>query len=174
MSLRSIRKRCESALRHIEVPAPFVIEEFCQEISRRGHRPLHLLPKLTRLGPCGVWLALPEGDYIFYESDTSQLHREHIILHELGHLLCHHRPTEVIDGKVLTQLLPSLDPTVVRRVLGRTTYTAVEEQEAEVVASVVRERVEGTKPRAVVAAGHRDDIRAWSDDVVVERLRATL
>jgi len=83
MSLRSIRKRCESALRHIEVPAPFVIEEFCQEISRRRHRPLHLLPKMTRLGPCGVWLALAEGDYIFYESDTSQLHREHIILHEL-------------------------------------------------------------------------------------------
>jgi len=174
VSLRSIRKRCESALRHIEVPAPFVIEEFCQEISRRRHRTLHLLPKLTRLGPCGVWLALPEGDYIFYESDTSQLHREHIILHELGHLLCHHRPTEVIDGKVLTQLLPSLDPTVVQRVLGRTTYTAVEEQEAEVVASLVRERVEGAKPRAVVGAGHRDDIRAWSDDVVVERLRATL
>jgi len=129
---------------------------------------------MTRLGPCGVWLALAEGDYIFYESDTSQLHREHIILHELGHLLCDHRPTEVIDGKVLTQLLPTLDPTVVRRVLGRTTYSAVEEQEAEVVASLVRERVEGTKPLAVVGAGHRGDIRACSDDVVVESLRATL
>src|SRR6185436_10468256 len=58
---------------------------------------LHLLPKQTRLGPCGVWLSLPEVDYVFYEPETSQLHREHIILHELGHLLCEHQPTEVID-----------------------------------------------------------------------------
>jgi len=81
-------------------------------------------------------------DYVFYEAETSQLHREHIILHELGHLLCEHQPTEVLDEEVVAQLLPDLNPAVVYRVLGRTTYTAIEEQEAEMLASLVRGRVE--------------------------------
>ena len=173
-SLRSIRKQCEIALEGVPVPNPFDINDFCRVISSRRRRALHLVPKQTRLGPCGVWLSLPDADYVFFESETSQLHREHIILHELGHLLCEHQPTEVIDEEVIAQLFPDLNPTVVHRVLGRTTYTAVEEQEAEVLASLVRERVEhelratrkrGGDPKSGVVGPDRD---------VVDRLRDAL
>lgn len=48
------------------------------------------------------------------------------------------------DGRprphLLDNLLPSLDTTVVRQVLARTTYSAVEEQEAEMIASLVLAR----------------------------------
>jgi hypothetical protein len=110
-------------------------------------------------------------DYVFYEHETSQLHREHIILHELGHLLCEHQPTEVIDAEVVAQLFPHLNPAVVHRVLGRTTYTAVEEQEAEMLASLVRERVEHESRER---GGEPESLMAGPDHDAVERLRDAL
>jgi len=174
MSLRSIRRQCESALEGVPVPNPFDINDFCRVISVRRQRALHLVPKQTRLGPCGVWLSLPDVDYVFYEPETSQLHREHIILHELGHLLCEHQPTEVIDEEVIAKLFPHLNPTVVHRVLGRTNYTAIEEQEAEMLASLVRRRVEH-ELRATRKRGR--DSESWMvgpDRDVVDRLRDAL
>ena len=174
MSLRSIRKQCESALEGVPVPNPFDINDFCRVISTRRGRALHLVPKQTRLGPCGVWLSLPDVDYVFYEPETSQLHREHIILHELGHLLCEHQPTEVIDEEVITRLLPDLNPTVVRRVLGRTTYTAVEEQEAEMVASLVRDRADHELRASQSGGAYPESLIAGPEREVVDRLRDAL
>ena len=141
MDLRAVRRRCESTLRDVSVPSPFDVRAFTATVSSRRGRPIHLLPKSARLGPCGVWLAMPSADYVFFENATSPLHREHIILHELGHLLRNHAPTEVIDDRALRLLLPTLDVDVVRRVMGRTNYTAIEEQEAEMIASLVLDRV---------------------------------
>jgi hypothetical protein len=136
-------------------------------VSRRRGRPIHLLPKSAPVGPCGVWLAMPSADYVFFENATSPLHREHIILHELGHLLRDHAPTEVIDDRALRLLLPTLDLDVIRRVIGRTSYSAVEEQEAEMIASLVLDRVEfRTAPRDIVS----DSEVA----VVIGRLESTL
>jgi hypothetical protein len=132
------------------------------------------VPKDTRLGPCGVWISLPDVDYVFYEAETSQLHREHIILHELGHLLCEHQPTEVVDEEVIAQLFPNLNSTVVHSVLGRTTYTAVEEREAEMVASLVRERVELELRDARERAEIAEPWLAGPDHEVVDRLRDVL
>jgi len=156
------------------VPNPFDINDFCGVISERRQRALHLVPKQTRLGPCGVWLSLPDVDYVFYEPETSQLHREHIILHELGHLLCEHQPTEVIDGEVIGKLFPHLDPTVVLRVLGRTNYTAVEEQEAEMIASLVRGRVDDELRASAKRHGESQSWMVGPDRDAVDRLRDAL
>jgi hypothetical protein len=40
----------------------------------------------------GAWLATPTCDYIFFPADVHPLHRTHILLHELAHMLCGHRP----------------------------------------------------------------------------------
>lgn len=140
MDLEAVRRRCEATLREVEIPAPFDIDAFAESVSRRRGRPLHLIPKGTGLGPCGVWLAFPQADYVFFEADTTALHREHIILHELGHLICDHTVSPVMDDQALREFLPGIDPGVVRRALGRTRYSAVEEQEAEVIATLVLER----------------------------------
>jgi hypothetical protein len=137
VNMKTLRQRCERLLREVEVPEPFDVRVFADAISRRRGRPLRLLAKSSPIGPCGMWLALPETDLVFYEAATSRLHREHIIVHELAHLLAAHEPGEPLDAALLSSLLPSLDPSVVRRVLARTTYSAVEEQEAEMIASLV-------------------------------------
>ena len=164
MDLKSVRRRCDDALARVPVPTPFTVEAFAELISNYRGRPLRLIPKQTSFGPCGVWLALPDADYVFYEPQTSALHRDHIILHELGHLLCQHTASELVDDQVVRELFPSLDVRIVQRVLGRTTYTAVEEQEAEMIASMVRERVSG-----ISAA--RD---GRYDDIVLDRFQAAL
>jgi hypothetical protein len=163
VDLRGVRRRCEARLRAVEIPDPFELRAFADVISRRRGRSLTLLAKQTSLGPCGVWLALPDADYVFYEPRTSALHQQHIILHELGHLLHEHEPSERLDDDVLQQLFPTLDAHVVRRVLGRSSYTAVEEQEAEMVASLLSER---TQRRVLTSrtVGPSDGVtdRLWS------------
>jgi hypothetical protein len=110
---------------------------------------------------------MPSADYVFFEIATSPLHREHIILHELGHLLRDRAPTEVIDDRALRLLLPTLNVDVVRRVMGRTSYTAVEEQEAEMIASLVLDRV-------MVRAAPRDVVSDSEVAAVIGRLESTL
>ena len=64
------------------------------------------------------------------------------------------------------ELFPGLSADMVKRVLGRTSYNDVEEQEAEMIASLVSEQVhrrEALKPS-----------KSDSDFGLVERLQSTL
>ena len=88
--------------------------------------------------------------------------------------MCEHQPTEVIDEEVIAQLFPDLNPTVVHRVLGRTTCTAVEEQEAEMVASLVRERVDHELRATRPGGDDPESSIAGPDREVVDRLRDAL
>ena len=89
---------------------------------------------------------------MFYERRTTALHQRHIVLHELGHLVCNHDAPPAMTDAASRMLLPHLDPAMVRRMLGRTYYSAVEEQQAEYVASLIHERISvwGPEPAAVV------------------------
>ncbi|MET0135537.1 MAG: hypothetical protein ABW215_18310 [Kibdelosporangium sp.] len=120
------------------IPRPFDLVTFCAHVEKlRGRRlVLKPMPGLSAAAPCGMWLSLAETDFVLFEPNTSQLHSEHIILHELAHMLCDHRLT--MDSSVLARLLPSIDPAIVKRVLGRVNYATEQEQEAEMLASLIR------------------------------------
>lgn len=77
MRLRVIRQRCEATLQEVNLPSPFTVSAFCDVVSERRGRRICLTPKENRLGPCGLWLAMDDADYVFYEKDTSLVHREH-------------------------------------------------------------------------------------------------
>lgn len=142
MSFRQLRNRCEAMVRGIEIPDPFSILAMSGTISARRGRPLHLHPSPgALLGPCGMWVATAGSDYVLYDGATSRLHQEHIILHEFGHLLCAHEPAETADvGMIARALGSSLDGELLGRVLKRDRYDEAEEQEAEMVASLLRQR----------------------------------
>ncbi|MGH3512086.1 MAG: hypothetical protein ACRDRB_07395 [Pseudonocardiaceae bacterium] len=74
-------------------------------------------------------------DYVFYDSQTSLPHQEHIILHEIGHMLCDHDQGE--RDPQLHWHIDVTDQNLVRRVLPRIRYTDRQEQEAELVASII-------------------------------------
>src|SRR5581483_197463 len=149
MDLQVLRTRCEARLGELQLPIPFDVQQFCHSIGERRSRPILLHSIDSPAGPCGTWLAAPASDHIFYERQTSPLHQEHIILHEISHLLCGHRGGSVSDGELRDLLLPDLRPEMVESVLRRRAYGTDDKQEAELLASLILERVARTRsPRA--------------------------
>ncbi len=137
--MESLRRRCERRLRGIRIPEPFDLDAFCREVElHRGRRLLRRpVPGLSAGAPCGLWIGTDRADHVFYDPGTSPLHAEHIVLHELAHILSEHTLGQ--DGS-LAQLFPDLDPATVSRMLGRVAYTNAQEREAEMMASLIRGR----------------------------------
>jgi sirohydrochlorin ferrochelatase len=122
----------------LDVPDPFDLDELLRRVAAKRGRPIELRPLRTSVGAaCGFWVATRSVDYICYEEDTSRLHQEHIVLHELGHIVCGHRQRDDAVALLARVLLPNLDPEVVRRVLSRTVYSHPDEEQAELFATVV-------------------------------------
>ncbi|RKS97079.1 hypothetical protein BX286_6890 [Streptomyces sp. 3211.6] len=133
---RGLRRRCEQRLAELDLPDPFTVEDFRALLEDLRGRPIVLEP-LPALGtdlPCGLWIALPSIDVVYYEERTSPAHQDLIKLHELGHVLCGHSGS--LELSRLAALLPDLTPELVAEVLGagRTSYETAEEQEAEMLA----------------------------------------
>lgn len=137
---RRLRKRCAALARDLPRPVPFDAIALCGMVAAQRGRPIRLIPIADLTGVCGLWMATDTADLIFYQQATTPPHQEHIILHELSHLLCDHYPSARPHATLVERLLPDLDPALVRRVLGRTGYATEEEREAELLASLIRER----------------------------------
>lgn len=141
-----MRRRCARLLRQYHVPKPFDVRKFTAGIEEQRGRRIVLVPTPTKSrSPCGLWLSTDGCDYIFFEAGTSPLHQMHIILHELGHMLCEHSGVNPYGAEFLRTALPTIDPEAVRRVLGRSAFTADDEREAEVFATLVGQKGEITE-----------------------------
>jgi len=161
MRTKEIHRHCRDLVRDLDVPFPFDVQQFCAGLAARRGRPIDLCPlPMPSGGPCGVWVSTPTRDYIFYEEATSGLHREHIIMHEIGHLLADHGSETTLTETVSRLLLPHLDPALVGRVLHRTAYSVDEERTAETVATMILERANRWKPVSQwVAPQHGAEVR---------------
>ncbi|MEU8232640.1 hypothetical protein AB0C12_23910 [Actinoplanes sp. NPDC048967] len=151
-----LRRRCERRLENIAIPNPFDLDIFCAAMATYRGRPLTLRPMagLSAGLPCGLWISVESADYVFYDPETSQLHAEHIVLHELSHMLSGHTTgvNASSDGKGsggmggggnsggIGRLVPDLDPRTINTILGRVSYTTTQEREAEMLASLIRAR----------------------------------
>ncbi|WP_265565533.1 hypothetical protein [Streptomyces hygroscopicus] len=85
-----------------------------------------------------MWIATDTVDYIVYQRETSPSHQDHIILHEVGHILADH--TSEASGCEFRQILPPDTPRgTINRALRRTAYDEESECEAELVATIILE-----------------------------------
>ncbi|WP_327674420.1 ParH-like protein [Kitasatospora sp. NBC_00458] len=135
-------RRCRGIAESIPLPEPFGIAELSESLARLRGRPIELIPLSGPApSPCGVLISTDRADYIGYAVDTTALHQQHIVLHEVGHLLCGHTGGAGLSTAVSRTLAPALSEELVRRVLGRSVYTDRQEQEAELVASLTLHRV---------------------------------
>lgn len=136
----------------LDIPQPFDLGRFLAHVERRRNRRIFLHPFTSGPGiPCGLWLGTARADHIFHESATSPWHRTHITLHEVAHMLLDHGGGGSRHG--LGRLLaPDVDPALVRLILGRSTYTTAEEQEAEMMASMILGQA-GEAPRRLPPMG---------------------
>lgn len=154
--------RALQRVEQLELPEPFDAEAFIGALARERGRPIDLLPvaDLPDL-PCGLVVTTLDSDWIVYRADTTRLHRQHILLHEGAHILCGHSEHggDGSDGDggsmaaAAQTLMPHLSAELIRGVLGRTAYTEPDEREAELVASLILQRVRRRDRHAAGDAG---------------------
>ncbi|MEU3455594.1 ImmA/IrrE family metallo-endopeptidase [Micromonospora sp. NPDC006766] len=97
MSIAQLRREIAPLVALYAPPKPWDVASYVEAIGRSRDRPIYLLPTDTKGGVCGLWMPTAQADYIAYERHTSPAHSEHIILHEVGHILCDH-PGRPADG----------------------------------------------------------------------------
>lgn len=117
------------------------ITAVCEQVGRRRGRTIRLAPmELEEPLLHGLWIALPDTDVIVYRTNTSGPHQEHIIAHELSHIICEHDFGALPGPAVPASLLPDAGPDLVRGSLQRSAYDDRAEQEAEMMASLILAR----------------------------------
>ncbi len=157
MDEKAIRRRCEARLRELSLPVPFDLDAFIADIAAFRGRPIerHALP--LGGGLPGMWVEMPAHDLVYYEERTSPFHQEHIILHELSHILWGHRgvrPAEIGD-LTLTEL----------RALRRGHYTRAEEREAETFATLIHHHAHRARAGVAPADPHIADVLRLLDSL---------
>lgn len=144
--LKKLRKDGARRIAELNLPDGADVAELCRYIGEIRDRPITLIPmQMPASQPCGMWVAARDEDLIFYDANTTSAHQEHIILHELGHIICCHRGAGWLDEASSRLLFPNLDPDLVRDMLLRATYDDVQEQEAEVIAYLLSQRMGGAE-----------------------------
>jgi hypothetical protein len=170
---RALRQDCARHIAKLDLRPPFDVRQVCASLASQRGRPIHLRPmELPDGGPCGLWLATPRADVICYDSAVSGLHRDHIILHEVGHLLFGHPGAPAVDAVTSQLLMPGLDPALVRRVLGRTQYSEAAEVAAETFATLVLARVAAERGRR--RGGRSGLAEAGTDSEPLSRIERSL
>lgn len=161
---RGLWLRCRGVADSIPLPEPFDIRALTDSLARLRGRPIELVPLSGPAhSPCGVLISTDRADYIGYAVDTTALHQQHIVLHEIGHLLCRHTGDGAGLGETVRELLtPGLPGELVRRVLGRSAYTQRQEREAELVASLALHRALPRQRSSVVRQLAEDVLRLGS------------
>ncbi|MFD8783769.1 hypothetical protein [Kitasatospora sp. NPDC059599] len=151
----------------LDIPLPFTIEKLCDSIASTRERPIriHAIEHegSSSKAPCGAWIALERADHIFVENATSPLHRSHIILHELCHMLLGHSclptdehepsPVSAAQRRSLGEVLSveewaGFPINRIVSLLGRTSYTHADEKAAEGLAGVLARRIRQTEEAA--------------------------
>jgi hypothetical protein len=155
---RALRRRCQRIVEGLQLPEPFDLESLCETIGRHRGRPLRVEMRGSAAGtgsPCGMWVALETEDVFLIDQRSSSYHRQHIGLHEVGHVLAGHNAGPGLDHDLAIRLLPRLDPSMAKMVLGRDSYGTPQEQEAETIALLLSERI--AAPRRVLGAARGAD-----------------
>lgn len=141
-SSRDLYLRSQRLLASLELPDSFDVPLLLERIVERRGRPLRLLPLLPGLTdePSGLWVPLPTEDVIFAESRVSRWYQDHVVLHEVGHMLYRHLGTFRDVTNWLGQYgVTRTGPT---QVAMRCSVTAPQqEREAEMVALLIESRL---------------------------------
>ena len=122
----------------------FTMDSFVDWIERDRGRKINFILWDMPPGMFGVWMSDADEpiEHVFIDKDTPPLHRGHIQLHELSHIICTH-PTTRLDKTKMQELLlkAAQDPGVLNEVLLRTPAKKELEEEAEVMAALIQHQV---------------------------------
>ncbi|MBB6174326.1 hypothetical protein HNR23_004386 [Nocardiopsis mwathae] len=134
-----LRRGVKQLLRQLDLDAPLDVRVLCERLGEHRGRPIKLVPHpLPVPGAFGLWVGTAQADHIYYQKETTPAHQDHIILHEIGHIISGHGGNKN-DADLWSQVFPDLPPELIRRILMRDGYGPEHEREAEMVATVIKE-----------------------------------
>ncbi|MEV0297655.1 hypothetical protein [Nocardia sp. NPDC050710] len=146
--MEDLAARFEELGRLVPIPYPWDITEYIARVAEYRGRPITLCPidvgALLGNGcgtGSGLWIAREGDDVIMYGADT-EWHADHIIAHEIGHMLLGHGATASGPGGAaadlpLRELMPSLSLETIRSALRREDYGSDREHAAETFADLL-------------------------------------
>ncbi|MGW4503629.1 hypothetical protein ACWENO_03225 [Streptomyces sp. NPDC004436] len=183
---RDLHRLIRNELQDLGITPPLDVFKLCEALSKRRGRPLYLREyPLPKPGPSGMWVEYDGYDVIIYQSETTRLHQEHILLHEVGHILVaeHEAAAAEAAGEASEDapaeetadegtavsvegwagLLPWFTPEAIKRIARRCSYDDGEECSVELVATIILEW-----------SSVLDSTTPLSDDPEVRRVEAAL
>ena len=139
--LRSLAR--ELAMGLPRLPQPWSIEALCTDLARVRDRSLTLHSVDTPAFPSGMWYDDGARDRIFYRSSAAGYYRDHIILHEICHMIAGH-------GMAVQNFADAGTP-------GTNACDNEEEELAEFFATLVLKRAGQQRPKGTSAVERRAD-----------------
>jgi hypothetical protein len=149
----------------VPIPLPWSLDAYVAAVAEYRGRLIELAPMDTSaLGGSGcgtgsgLWIARSADDIIVYDRDTSPWHAQHIVLHEIGHMLLEHDQQSApqphtVSSTTLTRLMPSISLESIQHILGRNAYGDDYERDAEAFADAAM--LHATRPPAPTSSMRR-------------------
>jgi hypothetical protein len=142
---RQAEKVCRARIAELDLPVPFRWGSLVDRVEQRRGRELWvkdssvLPPEIT-----GLWVGCASRDYVFYRADLDDCRRETTIMHEFSHIICEHRSAHVANEAWLAEHCPWVAKMGdVEHVCLRAAYATADEQEAELMATLILARAAG-------------------------------
>jgi hypothetical protein len=132
---------CRKFVRSLHLEPYATAYELCDQMSSLRARPIRVVEwRLPIPGPMGVWVSRPQDDVVVVQELATGSHRDHIVLHELGHILCEHEGESLPEYEPALPLLSNTAPggAVLRL---RSAYDSAAEREAELLAAAFAEQM---------------------------------
>lgn len=130
-----------TVLAEVGLPRPWSVNDFLDRLEPWWGREIDLCAVQWRLGQStGAWQRGEDHDVIAYPLNTTSAHQDHIIGHELGHMLLAHQGQCVLSVAEAQQLAPNLSAAGLGHLLNQSSLAA-EEGEAEQFATLLLTQV---------------------------------
>lgn len=132
---------CRKFVRSLRLEPYATAYELCDQMSSLRARPIRVVEwRLPIPGPMGVWISRASDDVVVVQELATGGHRDHIVLHELAHILCEHEGETLPGYEPALPVLADVAPGgAVQRL--RSAYDSNSEREAELLAAAFAEQL---------------------------------
>jgi hypothetical protein len=158
MGKSQIRASCEDLLDGLDLPHRFTTRQLVDAVAELRGKPIVLQP-LDSCGladvPCGIRIETPTQDTLYIEKGASSVHQMHIVAHEIGHIMFDHPGSLSLGDDAVSAV--GFNPTLVLRMSGRSAYRSTDEVEAELLATLIRQRAYRDHIRPSTRPARADD-----------------
>lgn len=140
----------------LAIPDPWDLELLYQRVAETRGRPIDMLPQ-DDMGEAvtGAVFRLTSRDVVFYRASLSGWHREHVLCHELGHIIAGHLDgPDAYAGGADDDLNGAATIMLARQCAYGETRERDAERVAELILSRVRQNVAGADADLARAARH--------------------